>query len=223
MIAALAAFYAQHSQLIDQIGINALLALSLSVSLQAGQLALAQAAFMADRGVRAAIASDAVSLAARRPAPRSRSSARRRWSRRCWRIRCDACAASFSAIATIGFGEIVRVLAEQPLDHRRRRRAQRHPQRRRTPGDLRRARRRRRIALSLPRTLEVRARGRADARGRSRGARRRRRRRHGALRSRSPSAARSPGSPARSTRTRPSSSPRATSAFRAWSRSWCGA
>jgi branched-chain amino acid transport system permease protein len=42
----LAAFYAAHSKLIDQIGINALLALSLSVSLRAGQLALAQAAFM---------------------------------------------------------------------------------------------------------------------------------------------------------------------------------
>ena len=39
-------FYAKHSRLIDQIGVNALLALSLSVSLQAGQLALAQAAFM---------------------------------------------------------------------------------------------------------------------------------------------------------------------------------
>jgi branched-chain amino acid transport system permease protein len=42
----LAAFYAAHSKLIDQIGINALLALSLSISLRAGQLALAQAAFM---------------------------------------------------------------------------------------------------------------------------------------------------------------------------------
>lgn len=42
----LAAWYAAHSKLVDQIGINALLALSLSVSLRAGQLALAQAAFM---------------------------------------------------------------------------------------------------------------------------------------------------------------------------------
>jgi branched-chain amino acid transport system permease protein len=39
-------FFAQHSKLIDQIGINALLALSLSISLRAGSLALAQAAFM---------------------------------------------------------------------------------------------------------------------------------------------------------------------------------
>ncbi|MEA2687447.1 MAG: hypothetical protein QOD51_54, partial [Candidatus Eremiobacteraeota bacterium] len=43
---ALIDFYAKHSRLIDQIGVNAILALSLSVSLQAGQLALAQAAFM---------------------------------------------------------------------------------------------------------------------------------------------------------------------------------
>jgi branched-chain amino acid transport system permease protein len=42
----LADFYARHSQLVNQLGINAILALSLSVSLQAGQLALAQAAFM---------------------------------------------------------------------------------------------------------------------------------------------------------------------------------
>ena len=46
MQSALVDFYAKHSRLIDQIGVNALLALSLSVSLQAGQLALAQAAFM---------------------------------------------------------------------------------------------------------------------------------------------------------------------------------
>jgi branched-chain amino acid transport system permease protein len=39
-------FFAQHSKLIDEIGINALLALSLSISLRTGSLALAQAAFM---------------------------------------------------------------------------------------------------------------------------------------------------------------------------------
>ncbi|HEV3156382.1 MAG TPA: branched-chain amino acid ABC transporter permease [Candidatus Baltobacteraceae bacterium] len=39
-------FLAAHSKLFDQIGIDALLALSLSLSLRAGQLALAQAAFM---------------------------------------------------------------------------------------------------------------------------------------------------------------------------------
>ena len=45
-MSALLDFYAKHSRLFDQIGLNAILALSLSVSLQAGQLALAQAAFM---------------------------------------------------------------------------------------------------------------------------------------------------------------------------------
>jgi branched-chain amino acid transport system permease protein len=53
----LGTFYAQHSRLIDQIGINALLALSLSVSLQAGQLALAQAAFAGIAAYVSAIAS----------------------------------------------------------------------------------------------------------------------------------------------------------------------
>ncbi|MDE2571894.1 MAG: branched-chain amino acid ABC transporter permease [bacterium] len=44
-MAALVHFYALHSKLIDQIGINAIFALSLSLTLQAGQLALANAAF----------------------------------------------------------------------------------------------------------------------------------------------------------------------------------
>ncbi|TAM56315.1 branched-chain amino acid ABC transporter permease [bacterium] len=38
-------FYALHSKLIDQVGINAIFALSLSITLQAGHLALANAAF----------------------------------------------------------------------------------------------------------------------------------------------------------------------------------
>ena len=42
----LLALYARYHTLVDQVGINAILALSLSVSLQAGQLALAQAGFM---------------------------------------------------------------------------------------------------------------------------------------------------------------------------------
>ena len=65
MNAAASQFYAQHSRLIDQIGINALLALSLSVSLQAGQLALAQAGLA---GIAAYVVGDrehAVPLAAR--------------------------------------------------------------------------------------------------------------------------------------------------------------
>ena len=102
-------FYAKHSQLIDQIGINAILALSLSVSLQAGQLALAQVAFMGIAAyvstilamsyhwpliatiVVAMIASTAVAALLAYPVRRLRG--------------------VFLAIATIGFGEIVRVFA----------------------------------------------------------------------------------------------------------------
>jgi branched-chain amino acid transport system permease protein len=105
----LADFYAKHSQLIDQIGINAILALSLSVSLRAGQLALAQAAFM---GI-AAYVSAILALNAHWPLLGSIVAA----------IVVAALAAAllalpvsrlrgiFLAIATIGFGEIVRVFA----------------------------------------------------------------------------------------------------------------
>jgi branched-chain amino acid transport system permease protein len=105
----LADFYAKHSQLIDQIGINAILALSLSVSLRAGQLALAQAAFM---GI-AAYVSAILALNAHWPLFGSIAAA----------IVVAALAAAllalpvsrlrgiFLAIATIGFGEIVRVFA----------------------------------------------------------------------------------------------------------------
>lgn len=102
-------FYAKHSRLIDQIGVNALLALSLSVSLQAGQLALAQAAFMGIAAYVSAVlamtyhwpllasilaamaASTVVAFLLAYPVGRLRG--------------------VFLAIATIGFGEIVRVFA----------------------------------------------------------------------------------------------------------------
>jgi branched-chain amino acid transport system permease protein len=105
--AALLDFYAKHSRLIDQIGVNALMALSLSVSLQAGQLALAQAAFMGIAAYVSAIlamqahwpliatilaamlVSTAVAVLLALPVRRLRG--------------------IFLAIATIGFGEIVRV------------------------------------------------------------------------------------------------------------------
>ena len=105
----LAAFYAQHSRLIDQIGINALLALSLSVSLQAGQLALAQAGLA---GI-AAYASAIASMQLGWPLPLSLL----------FGIGMSTLVAAalaypvrklrgiFLAIATIGFGEIVRVFA----------------------------------------------------------------------------------------------------------------
>ncbi|MFN2461107.1 MAG: branched-chain amino acid ABC transporter permease [Candidatus Velthaea sp.] len=104
-----ASFYAQHSKLIDQIGINALLALSLSICLQAGQLALAQAAFM---GV-AAYVSAILALSWHWPLPAALAASV---------VASSAVAALlalpvrrlrgvFLAIATIGFGEILRVLA----------------------------------------------------------------------------------------------------------------
>ncbi len=109
MTGALAQFYLQHARLVDQIGINALLALSLSVSLRAGQLALAQAALA---GI-AAYVSTIASMQYGWPLAASILLA----------ILCAAAAAAllaypirrlhgvFLAIATIGFGEILRVLA----------------------------------------------------------------------------------------------------------------
>jgi branched-chain amino acid transport system permease protein len=108
-VSALLDLYAKHSRLIDQIGVNAILALSLSVSLQAGQLALAQAAFMGIAAyvstilavnahwplfatiAVAVLASTVVAALLAYPVRRLRG--------------------VFLAIATIGFGEIVRVVA----------------------------------------------------------------------------------------------------------------
>jgi branched-chain amino acid transport system permease protein len=103
-----AGFLAAHSKLIDQIGISALLALSLSISLQAGQLALAQAAFMGIAGyvgslgaiqrgwplgesmLAGALASALAAALLALPIGRLRG--------------------VFLAIATIGFGEIARIV-----------------------------------------------------------------------------------------------------------------
>jgi branched-chain amino acid transport system permease protein len=108
-VAALLDFYTKHSRLIDQIGVNALLALSLSVSLQAGQLALAQAALMGIAAyvsailtmtyhwpliatiLAAIVVSTIVAALLAYPIRRLRG--------------------IFLAIATIGFGEIIRVFA----------------------------------------------------------------------------------------------------------------
>jgi branched-chain amino acid transport system permease protein len=103
------AFYAHHSRLIDQIGINALLALSLSVSLQAGQLALAQAGLAGIAAYTSAIASmqyhwplaASILLAV---AASTLVAALLAYPVRKLR-------GIFLAIATIGFGEIVRVFA----------------------------------------------------------------------------------------------------------------
>ena len=101
-------WFAAHSKLIDQIGINALLALSLSIGLRSGQLALAQAAFM---GIAAYVgAIGAVQAHWNLPVSLAIGSL------------CAAIAAAllalplgrlrgvFLAIATIGFGEIARIV-----------------------------------------------------------------------------------------------------------------
>jgi branched-chain amino acid transport system permease protein len=102
------AFFANHSKLFDQIGINALLALSLSISLRAGALALAQAAFMGIAAYVSAIGA----------------------TDHGWNLLESAAAGAFAAalvaallalpigrlrgvflaIATIGFGEIARIV-----------------------------------------------------------------------------------------------------------------
>ncbi|BDE06100.1 branched-chain amino acid ABC transporter permease [Vulcanimicrobium alpinum] len=102
-------FYAKHSQLIDQIGINAILALSLSVSLQAGQLALSQVAFM---GIAAYVSTILalqyhVPLVATIPFAMAASSA----AAALLAFPVRRLRGVFLAIATIGFGEIVRVFA----------------------------------------------------------------------------------------------------------------
>jgi branched-chain amino acid transport system permease protein len=108
-VSALVGFYAQHSRLVDQIGINALLALSLSVSLQAGQLALAQAAFM---GV-AAYVSTILALDAHWPliATLPVAVAASTLVAVILAFPVSRLRGIFLAIATIGFGEIVRVFA----------------------------------------------------------------------------------------------------------------
>lgn len=102
------AFLAAHSKLIDQIGINAILALSLSLNLRAGALALAQAAFMGIAAYVGAIAAVdyhlplvvtmalGASVAAIVGAILALPLGRLR--------------GVFLAIATIGFGEIVRIV-----------------------------------------------------------------------------------------------------------------
>ena len=107
-MSALATFYAQHSRLVDQVGINALLALSLSVSLQAGQLALCQAGLAGIAAYVSAIASmqygwplaASILLAVLAAAVVAGLLA--------YPVR--KIRGIFLAIATIGFGEIVRVV-----------------------------------------------------------------------------------------------------------------
>ena len=104
------AFYARYATLVDQIGINALLALSLSVCLRAGQLALAQAAFAGIAGYVSAIAV----VDAHWPLPLAAASAIATSTLvgAALALPVERLRGVFLAIATIGFGEIVRVLAD---------------------------------------------------------------------------------------------------------------
>lgn len=102
-------FYVRYHTVVDQIGINAILALSLSICLRAGQLALAQAAFAGIAAYVAAIAVVTFKWPLIAAAP--------------FAVLVAACVGAllalpverlrgvFLAIATIGFGEIVRVIA----------------------------------------------------------------------------------------------------------------
>jgi branched-chain amino acid transport system permease protein len=101
-------FYAHHSRLIDQIGINALLALSLSVSLQAGQLALAQAGLAGIAAYVSAIASMQYHVPLAGSIVLAIAAAAFVAAVLAFPVR--KLRGIFLAIATIGFGEIVRVI-----------------------------------------------------------------------------------------------------------------
>ncbi len=102
------AWFAAHSKLVDQIGINALLALSLSIGLRAGQLALAQAAFMgiaAYVGAVGAVAGHWSLLVAIAAGAFAAAGVAALLALPLGRLR-----GVFLAIATIGFGEIARIV-----------------------------------------------------------------------------------------------------------------
>ncbi len=101
-------FLAHHSKLIDQIGINALLALSLSISLRAGSLALAQAAFM---GIAAYVSSiGAVRLGWNLPLAGLAGALAAALVAALLALPIGRLRGVFLAIATIGFGEIARII-----------------------------------------------------------------------------------------------------------------
>ncbi|HTV73605.1 MAG TPA: branched-chain amino acid ABC transporter permease [Candidatus Acidoferrales bacterium] len=102
------AFFAQYSKLVDQAGINALLALSLSLSLRAGHLALAQAAFM---GIAAYVGSiGAVDLHWTLLESTFAGALAAGIAAAILALPVARLRGIFLAIATIGFGEIARVV-----------------------------------------------------------------------------------------------------------------
>ena len=102
------AFFASHSKLIDEIGINALLALSLSISLRAGALALAQAAFA---GIAAYVGSiGAISAGWNLPESMLAGAFAAAIVAALLALPLARLRGIFLAIATIGFGEIARIV-----------------------------------------------------------------------------------------------------------------
>lgn len=104
----LLAWLAAHSKLIDQIGINALLALSLSIGLRAGQLALAQAAFMGIAAYVGAIGT--VTSHWNLPVSLLAGAAAAAGVAALLALPLGRLRGVFLAIATIGFGEIARIV-----------------------------------------------------------------------------------------------------------------
>lgn len=102
-------FYVRYHTVVDQIGINAILALSLSICLRAGQLALAQAAFAGIAAYVAAIAVVAFKWPLIAAAPVAVIVAAGVGA--LLALPVERLRGVFLAIATIGFGEIVRVVA----------------------------------------------------------------------------------------------------------------
>jgi branched-chain amino acid transport system permease protein len=105
----LLAFYSRYHTLVDQIGVNAILALSLSVCLRAGQLALAQAAFMGIGAYIAAITVVTFGWPLALAAPFAIAVAALVGA--LLALPVERLRGVYLAIATIGFGEIVRIVA----------------------------------------------------------------------------------------------------------------
>jgi len=105
----LLALFARYHTLVDQIGINAILALSLSICLRAGQLALAQSAFMGIGAYTSAIAVVTFGwpLALAAPVAVAASAV----VGALLALPVERLRGVYLAIATIGFGEIVRIVA----------------------------------------------------------------------------------------------------------------
>jgi branched-chain amino acid transport system permease protein len=102
------AFLAAHSKTIDQIGINALLAVSLMISLRVGQLALAQVAFM---GIAAYVGSlGAIDFGWNLPVSMLAGGLGATVAAALLALPIARLRGVFLAIATIGFGEVARII-----------------------------------------------------------------------------------------------------------------